>query len=157
VLKPSSPATKTRRQMCTSPAPKKTQLQTESPVMKPSSPAKKTRLQMESPVLKPSTAKKTQLKMSTESPAQKKNSVKAVALQKKTTGKAVLLDGTKKGDSSITSSVNKDKVQHKLTSSMSCGITNVDHIIPSSDQDVLNRHFTTLATVGAVQPTEAEL
>ncbi len=39
---------------------------------------------------------------------------------------------------------------------MSHGITIVDHIIPCSDQDVLNRHLTTLATVGAVQPTEVE-
>jgi hypothetical protein len=78
-------------------------------------------------------------------------------LQKKSTGKAVLLDDTKKGDSSITSTVNRDTVQHKPTSSMSHGITNVDHIIPHSDQDLLNRHLTTLATVGAVQPTEAEL
>ncbi len=52
------------------------------------------------------------------------------------------------------------KLQKKTTeptSSMSRGITIVDHIIPRSDQDVLNRHLTTLATVGAVQSTEAEL
>jgi hypothetical protein len=35
--------------------------------------------------------------------------------------------------------------------------TLVDHVLPRSDQDLLNRHLTTLATGGVVQPTEAEL
>ncbi len=36
-------------------------------------------------------------------------------------------------------------------------VTNVDHIISRSYQDVLNRHLATLSSAGEMQPTEAEL
>jgi hypothetical protein len=45
----------------------------------------------------------------------------------------------------------------QVTAKNSGLLSNVDHIFPHSDQEVLNRHLATLSLVGAVQPTLVEM